>query len=55
MTKLTLLSLAAAVAAFTTASHARPPDNSVLIYTLWFESLYQPTTRLPCCTISDCR
>ena len=55
MTKLTRWPLAAAVAAFTPASHARPPDNSVLIYSLWFESLYQPATGLPCCSISDCR
>ena len=38
-----------------TASYARPPENTNLIYSLWFEHLHQPGSGLPCCDISDCR
>jgi hypothetical protein len=47
--------IAAAVAAPATGSHARPPENTNLVYGLWFEGLHQPATGLPCCSISDCR
>jgi hypothetical protein len=36
-------------------SYARPPENTNLIFGLWFEQLHQPGTGLPCCNISDCR
>lgn len=38
-----------------TTSRARPPENTNLIYGLWFDRLHQPATGLPCCSISDCR
>jgi hypothetical protein len=49
------LLIVAAVAAIAIGSHARPPENTNLIYGLWFERLHQPATGLPCCSISDCR
>jgi hypothetical protein len=36
-------------------SFVRPPDNTNLIYGLWFQRLHQPATSLPCCDIPDCR
>jgi hypothetical protein len=47
--------IVAAIATVATGSHARPPENTDLIYGLWFERLHQPATDLPCCSISDCR
>ena len=46
--------LALLVLVSVTASRARPPENTNLIYGLWFENLHQPQTGLPCCDISDC-
>ena len=37
------------------AAAAAPPDNPDPALAPWFESLRQPGTGAPCCSISDCR
>jgi hypothetical protein len=35
--------------------HAAPPENAGPALAPWFESLKQPGTGIPCCSIADCR
>jgi hypothetical protein len=46
---------AAAVLLLSPAIEAAPPADSDLKYKDWFESLRQPGTGIPCCSIADCR
>jgi hypothetical protein len=51
----TSLAKALALALGVTPVHAAPPDNADPSLTPWFESLRQPGTGAPCCSIADCR
>ncbi|WP_249164331.1 hypothetical protein [Bradyrhizobium jicamae] len=41
--------------ALSQAAAAAPPDNPNPALVPWFESLKQPGTGAPCCSIADCR
>jgi len=46
---------AATVSVFGPLAFAAPPDNADSALSRWFESLRQPGTGMPCCSIADCR
>jgi hypothetical protein len=43
------------VLSFAGAGHTAPPPNANPAFSAWFESLIDPDTSVPCCSLSDCR
>ena len=51
----TALVIIALLAGFAAQGSAQPPDNADPQLHDWFQSLQQPGTGAPCCSIADCR
>jgi hypothetical protein len=49
------LVIVALLAGFAFQSSAQPPENADPRLHDWFQSLLQPGTNAPCCSIADCR
>ncbi|HEY1796538.1 MAG TPA: hypothetical protein VGG57_10500 [Stellaceae bacterium] len=55
MPRVLCASLFCAMLAAVAVTWARPPDNADPALHGWFESLRQPGTGVPCCSVADCR